>query len=274
MASPLDPIDEIRLGSSTQHGPDRVYVPTDTSGTLEGCRIAASWLERRALGWEGEPLVVVPTNAYSNDNDYLIGMTLKHRWETSLAYQGARAHGWLGGPVVLIYPNIRVLDWFDREPSVPVLCAVQGSVYDTTAWAKAHRPEDLTTGQPFSLEIEIDAVVAVALDAVQRSGSWHSLSSADDVSLLVRTLRLLQAHGHAFEPRELEAWAFSQDWKGPAVERLRAYADKVSEKRQIPLRSTAAPPHGALSRWHRLASEKDMTPGPDAAYPPGSAFLS
>jgi hypothetical protein len=233
--------------------PERFYVPTDTSGILEGSRIATSWLARHGHEWDGEPLVVVPADKYATSNEYIRKATLEHRWETSLAYQGARARGWEGGVVVLFYPDSRVLGWFDRNQIVPALCVVQGSIYDTNAWAKAYGPEDLTTGFRYPHSPDVDPVVVQGLTFVQRSRHWRQLTNAADISLMVRTLRLLQAHGHRFASQELEAWALSEHWKASAADRLAAYADKVSDGRYIPLRAMTSPPHGAIARWRKRA---------------------
>lgn len=242
-----------RHPAASKGAPERFYVPTDQGGSIEGSRVGVSWLRRRGPRWPGEPLIVVPTERHARSNTHIRGGVERFRWETASTYRGARGRGWVGGPVLLVFPDASVLGWFDRHPGVPALCVVQGLHYDTTAWARAHRPEDLTTGRPYAAGLELDPVVERGLEALLRSRHWHGMTTAADISLTVRTLRLLWENGHAIPPGDLETWALSQGWRPVMAARLSEYSTRVSDGSPIPLRSLVGPPQGALARWRKAA---------------------
>jgi hypothetical protein len=233
--------------------PARFYVPTDRGGTLEGSRVGVSWLRRHASEWAGEPLVVVPTERHARADAHSRNAIERFRWETGSTYRGARQRGWTGGPVLLLFPDASVLGWFDRHPGVPAICVVQGARYDTTPWARAHQPEDLTTGRTYRGELDLDPVVERALDSLARSRGWRGLTSASDISLTVRSLRLLHANGHPIPSQDLETWALAHGWRPAMAARLADYATRVGEGSTIPLRSLVGPTQGAIARWRRAA---------------------
>lgn len=234
--------------------PERFYVPTDICGTHEGARIASSWLERHGPSWGDDPIIVIPTTSHALRDSYIADLTERYRWITSLAYLSARTAGWPGGVAVLMFPNARVLTWFDRSPLTDALCVVQGSAYDTTAWAKAFRPEDLTRGGAFDAGPDIDPVVEQALRSLQAAPAWHGLTRASDTAMAVRTLRLLEDHGHRFTAIDLEAWALAQGWKPTVASRLGSYAAKVTEGDHIALDPGVAPDRQTLEGWRSGAS--------------------
>lgn len=239
--------------STPRTEPARFYVPTDRGGTLEGSRVGVAWLRRRAPEWPGDPLVIVPTERHARSDPHIRSAIEGSHWETGSTYRGAHGRGWSGGSVLLLFPDASVLGWFDRHPGVFALCVVQGARYDTTAWARAHQPEDLTTGRPYPGDLVLDPVVEQALGSLVRSRDWQGLTSASDISLVVRSLRLLHESGHPIPPGELETWALSRGWRPVMAARLAEYAGRVLEGGMIPLRSLAAPPKGALARWRRSA---------------------
>ena len=239
--------------SASRAEPARFHVPTDQGGTVEGSRVGVSWLRRRASAEQGEALVVVPTERHAGGNTHIRTAIERFRWETSSTYRGARQRGWSGGSVLLLYPDPSVLGWFDRHPGVPTLCVVQGAHYDTTPWARAHRAEDLTTGRPYTDALDLDPVVERALGALLRSRHWRGLATAADISLTVRTLRLLHGNEHAIPPQELETWALSRGWRPLKAARLSEYASRISEGETITLHSLVGPAQGALARWRKAA---------------------
>lgn len=209
--------------------PDRYYVPTDLVGIAEGSRIGVSWLILHASDWAGEPLIVVANDDRARWSERVLSDALRFRCISMVAFRSAQAQGWGGGPTVLFSPpSVTVLAWFDRNRLVPALCVVQGSRYDTTAWARAHGPVDLTTGLPYPPGPRVDPAVEQALSALRESMGRNSMSTSRDVAEAVRTLRTLAAEGYPIDPDDLESWALANDWSLVGAHRLAVQASHVS----------------------------------------------
>ena len=210
------------------HQPDRYYVPTDMVGTAEGARIGVSWLVLHASDWTGEPLIVVANDDRARWSERVVSDALRFRYVSDVAFRSAPAQGWRGGPTVLFSPpSVSVLAWFDRSRLVPALCVVQGRRYDTTAWARAHGPVDLTTGLPYPPGPRVDPAVEQALTALRDSMGGSSMSTSRDVAEAVRTLQTLAAEGHPIDPGDLESWALANGWSLVGAHRLAVQASHV-----------------------------------------------
>lgn len=207
-------------------GPDRFYVPTDTSGTLDGCRIGLGWLDARAEAGVGEPLVVIQAGATSR-NRYIDRALERYRSETSTTYRGVGARSWPGGPALLVYPDATMLHWFDRNRRVGALCVVQGLRYDPRSWAIAFRVEDLTSGRPYADGPSLPPTVADELRAIQARTDWRGMRGPDAIARVDRTLAKLHARGEALDPVELEAWALAEGWRPIEARRLGSHADTI-----------------------------------------------
>ena len=207
--------------------PGRYYVPTDTTGSLEGSRIGTSWLAKREHDGPGRPLIVVPSQHHALLDDYIKAATDTNAWVTSMTLRAAHARGWQGGPVLLLRPDVRVIEWFDRGRSRTPICVVQGTDYDTTAWARARRAEDLTTGRPFPAGAPIDPRLATALEHVRDSVDWHGLTTRFEIAILRTILEVLEDRGSVTDALDLETWALEVGWKPAVALKARTVASRL-----------------------------------------------
>lgn len=209
--------------------PERYYVPTDMVGFAEGSRIGVSWLVLHAADWAGEPLIVVANADRARWSERVLSDALGYRCVSVVAFRSAQAQGWRGGPTVLFSPpNVNVLAWFDRSRLVTALCVVQGSRYDTTAWARAYGPVDLTTGLHYPPGPRVAPAVEQALTALNVSMGGSSMRTSRDVAEAIRTLRTLAAEGYPIDPDDLESWALANDWSLVGAHRLAVQAGHLS----------------------------------------------
>ena len=236
---------------------DRFYVPTGAMGTLDGSRIGISWLTRHASEWSGDPLMVIPSEAHLERNHHIEAATRRFPWVTSIAFRSAQSQGWDGGPTLLLYPpETSVLAWFDRSRLVPALGVVQGTLFDTTAWARARQTVDLTNGRVYPFGPSVDPVVHEALLALREQTGGRGLTTKRDVATMERTFRLLQADGQRLTPADIEAWALMNRWSLAAAHRLALGAGRVTAGEGVALAVGSRPSTRDVRHWHDRAAAR------------------
>ena len=204
------------------------YVPTMVSGTLEGDRIGAAWLEREREHAVGQPLVVVPTARHIRRDRYIEQLTERTAWVTAGRARLLRMMGWHGGPTLLVHPDVATVGRFDGHRAVTSLCVIEGHDYDPTAWARARGAQDLTVGATVAHDPTIDPNVAAAIEDARAVSGWRGLTTRIDRARIGAVLEATQPSAGGVDPVDLETWALACGWRPSVALRLRRLAETIA----------------------------------------------
>jgi len=123
---------------------------------------------------------------------------------------------------------------------------------------RANGGTDLVTGQPVPGEVQLDPVVAVAMQQLsQMVNHANGLVQTEDKELAIQTLQGLFRAGYRFDVDDLVAFALANGFTGSEAERLRDYATKVVAGHRFRPKMGSILRDDIVEQWERDVQQAD-----------------
>lgn len=165
--------------------------------------------------------------------------------------QTFRRLSWRGGPVLLLWPESRVLSEIDDDPKASAICVVPWNYENVATWAEGRSAIDLKSpGAKVSASQIADPVVEQAMMSLTslvnlRTGLVHPRDKAS----AVQAFRILKRGSHEWEPTAIEAWVMAHGWTMKGAAELRQVAEGVRMGRRFQLRARPVWKSQILRQW-------------------------
>jgi hypothetical protein len=226
--------------------PPAFYLNCETCRELEivpGIR----WLLEQAKENGGTPLIVT----YVVDQAGRVQATVPgaNRIATESLRTYARS-GWQGGPVLAVWPDMKMLQTLDDDWRVKAICAVPWTLDRIRDWIRGRQAKDVTGTAEAAGVPQLDPVVERALEGLTISVNLGTaLSNPMDRTMAVHSLRALQKARYNWTPEDILAWALGHGWTNRGAQELAAVARGVKEGRRFQIDKGMRPERDLIAYW-------------------------
>lgn len=162
-------------------------------------------------------------------------------------------YGGDGSPVVVCYPNDKLLDKLDGMTGIPCLIVLPWLNQETQAWIAAHAPEDIygvvTTAQSTVSNPVVEKALETLLAVINVS---TGISHPSDKAAAMDVFKRLRSGGESYSPDEVRAWLVQKGMRPNHANEIRDIAadpSKFRSKTNSPLRADI------LQRWREEAGK-------------------
>jgi hypothetical protein len=140
------------------------------------------------------------------------------------------SRGWSGGPVLVLWPDRKLLAILNDDARVGDLCVVPWTYEEVEPWAEGTQAVDLTGSEAPATKQDVEALVQVALESLtHRVNLSTGLIHPSDKAAAVEMFKLLLRARSSWNPVSVEAWAFQHEWSAEGAHELRDVAKGVQE---------------------------------------------
>lgn len=175
--------------------------------------------------------------------------------DIEIVFYGDRTlpYGGDGSPVVVCYPNDKLLDKLDGMSGIPCLIVLPWLHQETEAWIAAHAPEDIygavTTAQSTVSNPVVEKALETLLAVINVS---TGISHPSDKATAMRIFKTLIKGKEAYDPDEVRAWLVQ---KGMRPNHANDIRDIAADPSKFRARTDSSPNMDQLRRWREEAGK-------------------